>query len=233
MATVLAGGLVDSVNPCAFVTLIFLVGYLTATGRRGREVIVVGAAFTAAVFAAYFAMGVGLASAVAALDGLPAAARALSWVLAAVTFALAAVSVWDFAAIVRGRRGEVKLGLPEFLRKRISLAVAKEFRTRTVLAAALVTGVIVSVIELPCTGQVYLPLIRLMVSYSANRGRALSLLALYNAVFVAPLVVIFVAAYAGTTSEQLAGFLNRHLALSKLAAAVFFAAMGALLIFTA
>ncbi len=39
---VVFAGLVDGLNPCAFATLIFFVSYLTLSGRRGREVLLVG-----------------------------------------------------------------------------------------------------------------------------------------------------------------------------------------------
>jgi MFS family permease len=230
LAAVLAGGLVDGINPCAFVTLIFLVGYLTASGRRGREILLVGAAFTAAVFCTYFLTGIGLAGILHKLDSLPRISEVFTWGLALLTFCLAGLSAWDALLAWRGRGGEAKLALPGFLRRRVSLTVAREFRTRTVVTAALVTGFLVSIFEFVCTGQIYLPLIRLMISFSASRGRALSFLAAYNAAFVVPLVITFVAVYAGSTSQQLTGFFQRHLALSKLLACLLFIAMGVLLL---
>ena len=46
-------GLLDGLNPCAFATIIFFVSYLTLSGRQGKEVLAVGAAFTLGVFVAY------------------------------------------------------------------------------------------------------------------------------------------------------------------------------------
>lgn len=230
LATVLAGGLIDGINPCAFVTLIFLIGYLTATGRRGREILLVGSAFTAAVFASYLLMGVGIAGALEALEALPRIARVFHWGLVVLSFTLAGLSAWDLMLVLRGKGGQVKLVLPEFLRRRVSLTVAREFRTRTVVVAALVTGVLVSLFELVCTGQIYLPIIRLMASFSSTRLRALSFLVGYNVAFTVPLVVTFVAVYAGSTSQQLTELLHRHLALSKLLTTLLFLAMGVLLV---
>ena len=229
-ATVLAGGLIDGINPCAFVTLIFLVGYLTASGRRGAEILLVGCVFMIAVFCAYFMIGVGLATAVETLGVLPRISRAFTWALIAMSFGLAALSAWDLVLALGGRSGELKVGLPSFLRRRLSLAVAKEFRTRTVVVAAFVSGFLVSFLELVCTGQIYLPLIRVMISFSASRSRALVFLLVYNAAFVLPLAVTFCAVYAGITSERLTQFLHRHLALGKLLMLVLFAAMGVLLV---
>jgi hypothetical protein len=230
LATVLAGGLIDGINPCAFVTLIFLVGYLAATGRRGREILLVGSAFTVAVFGSYLLMGIGIAGGLEALEALPRIARAFHWGLVVLSFTLAGFSAWDLVLVRRGKGAEVKLVLPEFLRRRVSLTVAREFRTRTIVVAALVTGVLVSMFELVCTGQIYLPIIRLMASFSSTRLRALGFLVTYNVAFIAPLVATFVAAYAGSTSQQLTGLLHRHLALSKLLTTLLFLAMGMLLV---
>jgi len=229
-ATVLLGGLVDGINPCAFVTLIFLVGYLAATGRRGTDIILVGSGFSAAVFCAYFAVGAGLVGALEGLRSLPVVSKALTWFLIAGTFVLALLSGWDAVRALRGRTREMKLRLPSALRKRLSLTVARQFRTRTVLLAAVVTGLTVSLIELVCTGQIYLPLIRLMISFSASRSRALAFLAAYNAAFVTPLVVTFLAVFAGLSSRRLTGIFERHLALSKVLATCVFITLGIMLI---
>lgn len=228
--TMVGGGLVDGINPCAFVTLLFLVGYLAASGRKGREILMAGGAFAAAVFCAYFLMGLGLAGLMGKLESLPVVSRVLTWVMIVAVFALAAVSMWDVVLAWRGRGSEAKLGLPGFLRRRLSLTVAREFRTRRVVAAAFVTGFVVSLLELVCTGQTYLPLLRLMISYSASRARALLFLAVYNGAFIVPLVVTFTAVYLGLTSEQLAGIFKRHLVVSKVLTTLLFVAIGVLLI---
>jgi thiol-disulfide isomerase/thioredoxin len=51
------GGLIDGINPCAFATLIFLVSYLTLTGRKREEIFKVGLGFTGAVFLTYLLIG--------------------------------------------------------------------------------------------------------------------------------------------------------------------------------
>ena len=57
---ILAAGLIDGINPCAFTTIIFLLSYLVYLGRKKREVLIAGAAFSAGVFMAYTALGLGL-----------------------------------------------------------------------------------------------------------------------------------------------------------------------------
>ncbi len=68
-------------------------------------------------------------------------------------------------------------------------------------------GFAISVLELVCTGQVYLPTITFVMGVEEMRRHALSYLLLYNLAFVAPLLVVFALVHWGTTSLQLGGVL--------------------------
>jgi hypothetical protein len=229
--TALAGGFIDGINPCAFATLVFLVGYLAGTGRRGGDVLIIGATFAAAVFLTYYAIGVGLAASIEGLSLWPLASRVLNWALIAGTLVLAGLSIRDAVRARRGSAGEMTLKLPGFLRTKMRLLVSREFRTRSVALAAFVSGVAISLLEVVCTGQVYLPTIKAMVTLAASRGRTFTLLGVYNLAFVVPLGVVFVAAYCGLSSEKLTGFFQRRIVAGKLLMAAFFVAMAALLFF--
>jgi hypothetical protein len=80
---------------------------------------------------------------------------------------------------------------------------------------AFVTGFAVSIVELACTGQVYLPTIIFVMGAPEMRVRAFFYLLLHNLVFILPLVVVFWLAFFGTTSEQLRRFIHRHAATVK------------------
>jgi hypothetical protein len=85
-----------------------------------------------------------------------------------------------------------------------------------------VAGVVISAIELACTGQVYLPTILFVLSVPELQARAGVYLLLYNLMFVLPLLVVFLLAYFGTTSQQLGLFIHRRAATIKLATAGLF-----------
>jgi hypothetical protein len=80
---------------------------------------------------------------------------------------------------------------------------------------ALITGFVVSFIELACTGQVYLPTIVYVLSRPELAGQAFLYLVLYCLMFILPLIVVFGLSYFGTTSEQLGQFINRRTAAIK------------------
>ena len=91
--------------------------------------------------------------------------------------------------------------------------------------AALVTGVIVSLLELACTGQVYIPIIISLASVPGMRLFSTGYLVIYNLFFILPLVVVFMLTYFGTTSMQLGLFLKKRTAAIKLGTTLLFAVL--------
>ncbi len=224
--TVVFAGLVDGLNPCAFATLVFFVSYLTLSGRKGREILAVGGAFTLGVFLAYLAVGLGFYKVLDLLGDLLATLG--RWVYGLTGLLCAGLAVFSFLDFLKARRGEIgdmTLNLPHSLRMRINAVIRKGRKSEAFVAGAFVTGMVVSFLELACTGQVYLPTIIFVMSRPEMRVRALIFLVLYNLLFTLPLVVVFVLAYYGTGSKQLTRFLQRRAATVKLGMTLLFAAL--------
>ncbi|TEU15739.1 MAG: hypothetical protein E3J21_12455 [Anaerolineales bacterium] len=222
LLTVLAAGLVDGLNPCAFATIVFFISYLAFMGRKGREVVAVGAAFALGVFLTYLGVGVGLLKFLASLPFLDALSRWVYGLTAALCLFLAAGSLYDWWQARRGKPEEMRLKLPARLRRWINRVIREGTGLRAFVPVAFVTGAVISIIELACTGQVYLPTILFVLGVPGLRAKAMLYLLLYNLVFVLPLMAVFLLAYFGTTSQQLAQFINRQAATIKLATAGLF-----------
>ena len=225
--TVVAAGLVDGLNPCAFATIVFFISYLSFAGRKGREILLVGALFALGVFLTYLGVGVGLLKALAALPFLPAISRYLYGLTALLCLILAIGSLYDWYQMRQGRPEEMKLKLPTGLRRRINQVIREGANVRAIAAVAFVTGAVISLIELACTGQVYLPTIVFVLGVPELRVRGLFYLLVYNILFVTPLVIVFLLAYWGTASEQLGQFINRRTGAIKLATGGLFLLLGA------
>lgn len=217
--------LADGINPCAFATIIFLLSYLHIARRDPRQLLQVGVAFIFGVFLAYFAMGLGLVSLLDRLAFLEGLSRAVNLAMAAFVLVIALLSFRDGLLCLRGRMGDMTLQLPGALKERIHAVIRRGARHRRFVAAAFVIGLLIAVIELPCTGQAYLPTIAYMVRDAALRLHALLHLLLYNVLFIAPLVVVFACAAVGLTHERLAALLQRHAATVKFATAALFLAL--------
>ena len=232
VVTVAAAGLLDGINPCAFATIIFFISYLAMIGRKGRELILVGAAFSAAVFLTYFTIGLGFFQFLQSIADLMKTLSLILYIaIAIVALVIGGLSVYDIVHIRKGDQRDMKLQLPAALKRRIQLTISKRSRMRNYVFGAAIAGFIVSLLELACTGQVYLPTITWAVQDPALRQFAYPLLIIYNLMFIIPLVAIILLAYYGLTSQQLAAFLQRRAAVVKLATAIFFFGMAGLLIY--
>ena len=232
-AAVVFAGLVDGLNPCAFATLVFFVSYLTLSGRKGKEVLAVGAAFTIGVFVAYLAVGLGFYKVLDLLgDTLTVISRWVYAITALLCFGLAVFSLIDFFKVRKGGTSDMNLKLPEPLRKRINATIRKGRNQTAYVGGALVTGLVVSMLELACTGQVYLPTIIAVSSNPDLRAQAIGFLVLYNLMFIVPLIVVFILAFYGTTSKDLVGFMEKHSAAVKLGMTVLFLSLSAWLVFS-
>ena len=232
LLTIAIAGLLDGLNPCAFTTIIFFISYLTLIGRRGREILLVGFAFTGAVFLSYLVMGIGLSAILERLGDVSIIGKIIYSGTALLCLGLAVVSFKDWLKIRRGEISDITLQLPTFFKKRIHGTIRKRSRVKGYITAAFIAGVIVSIFELACTGQVYLPTIVFMTSIQEARLTALFNLVIYNFMFVIPLVIVFVGAYRGTTSERFTRFFQNNVATVKILTVFLFGGLGIWLLLT-
>jgi len=228
--TVLSAGLIDGINPCAFATLIFFISYLTFVGRKKREILWVGLGFSGAVFATYLLIGFGILSFIQHLSFLSLFSRIVYLITIAIALILGIYSLYDYIQLKRGRPSEMKLQLPDFLKKRIHKIIREESKSNRYFLAALVSGFVVSILEFTCTGQVYLPTILFVTNIPSMKTSAVSYLLLYNLMFIIPLLIIFGTVYWGVTSEQLAFFLKKRATTIKLITSLLFFALAGILI---
>jgi len=219
---IIAAGLLDGVNPCAFATIIFFISYLTILKRKGREIILVGIAFTSSIFITYFLIGVGLFEFLKHMTFLKHFIRILYALVAALTFFLGIFSFIDFIKCRRGKPTQSILQLPRFLKDKIHSTIREKAGFKRYIFAAFIIGFIISVLELACTGQVYLPTIVYATGISDLKFSAYTYLLLYNLMFIIPLIVIFISAYFGAKAIHLSDTLGRSMALIKLLLSVLF-----------
>jgi len=228
--TVAVAGLADGVNPCALAALIFLISYLSFARRSPREILATGLLFAAGVFVAYLGVGLGLFHGLQMLSGFELASKLLYPAMALGTMALTVLSLRDWWRARAGRLGEMTLKLPRRLIGLSHGAVRRLVGGPGFLALAFVAGLVISLLELLCTGQIYLPTLLYIASTEGLRARALGLLLIYVALFTLPIVVLAIAAYVGVTSERIAAWGRHHTANAKLALALVFLALSVYLV---
>ncbi len=229
---VIAGGLLDGINPCAFATIIFFLSYLTVAKRSAKEIFMVGFAFILAVFLAYLSFGLIFSEALKYLTENTQyqwVRNALNYVFAGFALLVAVLSLRDWWRARQGRLEDMTLQLPSFLKKKIRGVIRKNSKSSLYVLAAFGSGIVISVLELACTGQVYAPII-----YKINEGSqdAVTMLVIYNIAFVLPLIVIFALAMTGMKSNALINFQTNHTSKIKLMTAILFFALAAILLFS-
>jgi thiol-disulfide isomerase/thioredoxin len=237
---ILAAGLVEGLNPCAFATLIFFISYLTMVGRKRKEIFWVGMGFAGTGFFTHLLLGLGLLSFVHRLSFLPLFSQIVYGITFLFAFVLGIFSLYDYIQLKRRRPSKMKLQVPNFLKKRIHQTIRKtsgnlevdgEGQSVRLLIAAIIIGFVVTLLQFTCTSQVYLPTILFVTNIPSLRGSAVFYLILYNLVYIAPLLVIFGIVYWGVTSEQLSFFLQKRASTIKLLTSLFFFALAGILIF--
>jgi hypothetical protein len=215
--TVLVGlaGLADGLNPCAFATIVFLTTVLTLGGRGGRSVMAGGFAFCLASFATYYAMGLGLLAGLGGLKNVAGLRAAVEWGAVAALAILGLLNLRDAARYHRTRDpGAMLLQLPGSVKARIRAFALSRWRGPTVMGTGLACGVVVTLLESVCTGQLYLPTLVLMSR--AGSARARLLLLLYNAAFILPLLAVFALGAACAGSRRLSRWSAQNVVPSKL-----------------
>jgi len=231
LAGVLVAAAVDSINPCMVATLVFFLSLLSVSHMGARRMLLAGGAFVAACYATYFLLGLGLFAGLRAMT----AVRWIRWIFDAVILAMlsvfAVVSFLDAARYRRtGRPGSVVLKLPDSLQRRIHEVMKRGLHTRRLVAGGLGVGVLVTLMESVCTGQVYIPALALMIRSGQSVAWCSMYLALYNLVFVLPLVILLGLTCVGIGIPALVEWSRRNVVISKTLLGLFFAGMAAMML---
>jgi cytochrome c biogenesis protein CcdA len=235
--TVIGSGLIDGINPCAFAVVVFFMSFLAVYGYRKREIIYVGIFYCLAVFVTYLLIGLGFFGFLYQFANVYLFIKAFYYFIAAFCFLMCVLSVYDYFRFTKtGRAEDSLLQLPAFLKKRINIVIGSGLRDKkeaSVFSLALtsfVVGVLVSLLEAVCTGQVYLPTIVFILKNTDLKLRAAGYLLLYNFMFILPLIAVFLLSLAGVRSSVFNEALKKNLGAIKMLMAVVFFVLGALIL---
>jgi cytochrome c biogenesis protein CcdA len=162
------------------------------------------------------------------IDQLAWARKILNGFFALFALGVGLFSLRDAWLARQGRLQDMTLQLPGFLKARIRSTIRGGARQARYILAAFTSGIIISLLELACTGQVYAPIIHAVQQGARN---AIGWLLLYNLAFITPLVLIFLLAFAGMKANALIAFQQKHTALVKLLLGLLFIGLFLLLAF--
>lgn len=189
LASTLAIGFVDGVNPCSLWVLSLLLAMVLNRGSRGR-VLLVGSVFltvTAGMYALYMA---GMYSAASYLSGM-------GWLrllvaLVAGTFGL--LQFKDGLGITAGPSLSISAGSRPGIYARMRRVASPEGALAATIAGTVALAVAVSLLETPCTAGLPLLWTTMLAEQGVAPLQALGLFAVYMLVFLLDELIIFVLA---------------------------------------
>jgi len=232
LLTVCSGGLVDGLNPCAFAVIAFLVAIMSVYGFSKKNIITIGFFYCFAVFATYLFIGFGLFNFIYTMNFYKISSI-FHIAIGILCLLFAALSVYDYFLYKRTHQaGDLLLTLPLPVKKKISSIMGAHLRNKkegsflSLSLAAFSVGIMVSLLEMVCTGQVYVPTLVYIIKNTDYKVSAFIYILLYNFMFILPLIAILILFLMGVSSKTFNDFLKKHIGALKLALAMIFLALG-------
>ncbi len=212
---------IDSINPCAFGVLIFLLAYLSETAKTRGHMLFNGFSYIFAVFVTYLAAGLVLLPIIQTLRSFSVWGYLL---LASIVILAGLLEVKDFFWYGKW----FSLSIMPRESERIKLYVKKISDKPT---TAMFLGVFVALVELPCTGAVYLAVLALMSGTGVSANNLLFLI-LYNVIFVLPLAIILLFVYKGMATNRFEQWRQKYKGWMRLFTGLMLLGLGAWMIFS-
>jgi cytochrome c biogenesis protein CcdA len=203
---VVGAAAIDSINPCAFGVLIFLLAYLAHSAKTRGKMLSHGLIYILAVFITYLSAGLLL---MPIINHLGKASVIAYLVIAAVIIIAGLIEIKDFFWYGKG----FSLSIMPSEAERIKMYISR-ISDKTMTSFFL--GVFVALVELPCTGAVYIAILSLMSLAGVTTGNVMFLI-LYNIIFVLPLIAILISVVMGTSTKKFEMWRNRYKGVMRLA----------------
>lgn len=227
LGLVIAAAVADSINPCVFGVLIFLIAFMFKLFKSPNKMLLGGLFYAAVVYATYLLLGFGILK-LALSTGL---AATFYWLAALIAIVAGLLEIKDYFWYGKGFSLQMFPGGAQRLKYYTGKIEKMESRhpALLILTTALL-GVFVVLVELPCTGAPYLAILGLLSKGAF--ATAVPLLLLYNFVFIIPLFIIIGIAYFGTASDRLEKWRREHRGLMRLGIGLFLLLLGLYMIYS-
>ncbi len=241
-------GFIDGLNPCAFTVIVFFMSFMALQGYKKRELIGIGLSFIFAVFVTYLLVGIGMFNFFYRFNRFWLLVKIINYSIGAFSIILGILAVYDFFKFMKtGQTEGMILQLPKGIKNKIHKVIGLFGRVVNkstgitsnrksyykMIVSALSAGFLVSLLEAVCMGQAYLPTISFILKTSPLKLQAMGYLLLFNIMFVVPLLIIFIFAVFGVTSDLFSKIFKKYLLVIKVLMAVLFFGFGIFLIWKA
>ncbi len=204
LGSIVIAALIDSINPCAFGVLIFLLATMMSMASSKRA-LKYGMIYILIIFLVYFSAGLGIMKILMEFSGIINYVIILAGLL---VFIGGLIEIKDFFWYGKG----VSLKIPTSMKP-----ILEKMTQKGTLWAVILLGIVVALVELPCTGGIYLAILSLM---HVNKTFGIPYLLLYNLIFVLPLIVMVLFAYYGTKTQKISQWVEENKRWMRLGAGI-------------
>ena len=229
--SIFAAGLIDGVNPCAFAILVFLLSYLQIAKYNRKQLVLFGLLYTLCVFLSYLVIGFGLFHGVSILlvkfPQITLYFYLFTGILALFFGILSVVDIYIYYK--KGAKGML-LKLSDNVKGKTRFVIRNNTGKIFLVSGIIFTAVSVSLLELGCTGQIYLPIITFIIQSTNNNLKAILFLILYNLAFIIPLLVIFLFFIFGVKQQKVGKFFEKKIVVIKILMGFVFFALGIIIL---
>lgn len=186
---VISTGLLDSLNPCAISLLLLYIALMYSMKKSHGTIMLFGAFYIASIYVTYFLIGLGLLR-VFHFFGTPHIILTIGgWV--AIIFGILNLKEYFFPNL------PIHIRIPLKVRQE-----AGDWAHKATVPAAIVLGVLIGICEFPCSGAVYLAVLTYLQAKETFLN-GIFYLALYNLMFVLPLLGVYAVASNRVITEKM------------------------------
>ncbi|MBI2137019.1 hypothetical protein HYU12_00705 [Candidatus Woesearchaeota archaeon] len=227
LGIVIAAAAADSINPCVFGVLIFMLAFMLKIYKSRARMMVAGLLYILAVYITYLLLGFGIFK----LTFTAGLAIPVYWAAAVIAIVAGLFEIKDYFWYGKGFTLQIFPGGAKKIKHYVKFMETVERKhTLTGLILPIGLGVFVPFVELPCTGAPYFAILGMLAA--GKLGEAVPLLMLYNLVFILPLFIILGMVFFGATSKSMEKWRKEHRGLMRLGIGLFLLALGLYMIWS-
>ena len=224
---IIGAALVDSINPCVFGVLIFLIAFMNRVFKNRKMMLLGGLLYSLVVYITYLLLGFGILK-IAVSIGFASLFYAVA---AMIAIAAGLFEIKDYFWYGRGFSLQmIPGGAARIKYYTVKMEKLEKYHPIWLLSAMALLGIFVVLVDLPCTGAPYFAILGLLAQ--GAYASAVPLLMLYNFIFVLPLLIVIGIAYFGATSEALENWRTKHREVMRLGIGIFLLALGVYMLYT-
>lgn len=217
-------GLANGFNPCGLSVLFMLISLLLV---RKEKILLLGSAFIGAKMLTYLLLGTIFSSFIGQLGSIltDQVVGAAKLIIGIIMIILALLSLADLYFASQEKYGKMKLQLPGKLKKFNSryLETVLEKGNKSLTGVIFLAGIVISIGELLCTGQLYLAsVIYVMEKEAAFNWSVFLMFVVYLLCMCLPLFIFTLIAAKGMKMLQLSELVRKKMPVIKLCYAVLF-----------